>query len=194
MTFRPGILGLFAAATLATLPPATHASEKAKPVARYTAFAVDMSGRTRGAGTGTVDIVIERWSTPDEIKRLGDSLKEGGTDSLLKQLRKVEPRVGYISTAGSLAYPLRFAIQDSLASGGSRLLVGTDRRLGFFVLQGSRTVDYPFLVIEVRFGADGKGQGKLLPLARVEYDPDDVVRIENYDAEPVRLTSVRPDN
>jgi hypothetical protein len=181
------------AATVAALPTATQADEKSKPIAEYRAFAVDLNGRVRGASSGTVDIVIERWSTDDEAKRLGDALKEGGSDSLLKTLQKVKPRVGYISTPGSLAYDLRFARQQTMADGSRRLLLGTDRRMSFFeVSRASRTTDYPFLIIDIRFGPNGEGQGKLLPVARVQYDPDDVVEVENYNAMPVQLTSVKP--
>ena len=192
MKYRPGILGLCMAAAVAALPPATHADEKHKPIAEYRAFAVDMNGRV-GASSTTVDIVIERWSSDEEAKRLGDALKEGGSDSLLKNLQKVKPRVGYISTPGSLAYDLRFAREQALPSGGRRLLLGTDRRMSFFeISRASRTTDYPFLIIDIRFGPNGEGQGKLLPVARVQYDPDDVVEVENYNAMPVRLTSVKP--
>lgn len=189
MNSRPWILGLWLAGTAAAFAPVAAAAPK--PIARYTAFAVDMSGRARGVNTATVDIVIERWSTDEERARLAGALKEGGSDALLKALQKVEPRVGYVSTSGSLAYPLRFAHQTTMASGSQRVLLGTDRRMSFLELQGARTMDYPFMIIDIRFGPDGKGQGKLLPVARVRYDPDDVVEIENYDAEPVRLTSVK---
>jgi hypothetical protein len=53
-----------------------------------------------------------------------------------------------------------------------------------------RTVDYPFMVIDIRLKADGKGEGKLVPLAKINTDRDHIVEIENYASEPVRLTSV----
>src|SRR5262249_115560 len=57
-----------------------------KPVERFTAFAVDMSAQARpGARTGTVDITINRWSTPEERRRLADALRENGPDGLLKE-------------------------------------------------------------------------------------------------------------
>jgi len=178
--------GLLAAAALI---PAT--ARAADPLERFTAFAVDMSGRARSSAT-TVDIAIERWTTDDERDRLTAALSENGADSLLKALRKVEPRVGYIRTATSIGYPLRFARQVPLPDGGRRILIATDRRLSFMEVANSRrTVDYPFLVIDMRLAPDGEGEGRLLPLARVELHPDHVVEIENYSAQPVRLTKVK---
>jgi hypothetical protein len=163
-----------------------------KPLERFTAFAVDMSntaGRTRA---GTVDVIINRWSSPQERDALVASLREGGTDGLLRSLQKIKEPAGYIRSAGSVGYPLRFAWQIPAPDGGRRIIVATDRPVSF--LEASthpRTMDYPFMLIELRVDAQGKGQGKLLPLAKIEVNDDHVVEIENYSSEPVRLTEVR---
>src|SRR5262245_37446072 len=177
-------LALGAAAT-----PVSFAADK--PVERFTAFAIDMSGTAR-RNTASVDIVVNRWSTEAERDRLLAALKEKGSDGLLKDLQKVDPEVGYIRTANSLGYPLRFAYQTPLPSGGRRILIATDRRMSFLELtQGTRTRDYPFMIVELRLGPNGEGEGKLMPLARVTQYPDDVVEIENYSIQPVRLTNVK---
>jgi hypothetical protein len=174
-----------AAGTPASLQADTKALE------RFTAFAVDMGGRA-GRSTATVDIVIERWSTEAERKNALASLKENGSDGLLKNLQKVEPRVGYIRTATSIGYSLYFAEQTALPGGGRRILIATDRRLSFLEMtRNSRTRDYPFMVIELRLGPNGEGEGKLMPLARVTQYADDVVEVENYSFQPVRLTNVK---
>jgi hypothetical protein len=174
------------AATAAALVPAPAAAAD-KAIERFTAFAVKMGG-TRGATAGTVDIVIERWSTAAERDRMTAALREKGSDGLLDEMRNMDDRVGYIRTAGSLGYPLRFAHQVPLASGGRRLLLGTDRPVSFL---DTRRDLYPFMIIDIRLGPDGEGQGKLLPLARVKVHPDEVVEFEDYLIEPVRLTRVR---
>ena len=180
---------LWAVAVAAALVPSTAATAD-KALERFTAFAVNM-GRLRGATSGTVDIVIERWSTDAERKRLADALREGGTDALLDALRKIDDRTGYIRSGGGLGYPMRFAHEMPLPSGGRRLLLGTDRPVSFLESRSGIRSQYPFMIIDIRLGADGKGEGRLLPLARVRVDPDNVVEIENYTAMPVRLTSVR---
>jgi len=47
------------------------------------------------------------------------------------------------------------------------------------------------MLIDLRLDAQGKGQGKLIPVAKVTQSEDHVVEIENYASEPVRLTEVR---
>jgi len=138
-----------------------------------------------------VDIVIERWSTDAERDQLRAALQEGGPEGLLRALQKVK-EVGRISSGGSLGYPLRFARQAASPGGGRRILIGTDRLVSFLELRDRpRTVDYPFMVIDIRMDASGKGEGKLMPLAKITEDRDHIVEIENYASEPVRLTAVQ---
>jgi len=166
----------------------------AKPVERLTALAVDMSNMAGARNTATVDIVIDRWATDAERDQLRAALREGGADGLLHALQKVK-EVGRISSAGSLGYPLRLARQTTSPSGGRRILMGTDRLISFLELRDQpRTVDYPFMVIDIRLDASGKGEGKLMPLAKITEDRDHIVEIENYASEPVRLTSVQSTN
>jgi len=164
----------------------------AKPVEHLTAFAVDMSntaGRTRA---GTIDIVVNRWSSDQERDTLRSALREGGTDSLLKALQKIKEPAGYIRTAGSIGYPLRFAREMASSDGGRRIIVATDRPVSFLEASTQpRTMDYPFMLIDIRLDTNGKGQGKLMPIAKVTESEDHVVEIENYASEPVRLTEVR---
>ena len=43
-----------------------------------------------------------------------------------------------------------------------------------------------------RSGPDGKGEGKLVPAAKIDYDQESkTLEIENYNTEPVRLTEVQ---
>jgi len=178
---------VFIACTVAARPAAA-----AKPVDHFTAFAVDMSntaGRTRA---GSVDVIINRWSTPEERDRLVGALREGGTDTLLRSLQKIKKPAGYIRRAGSIGYPLRFAWQTPTSDGGRRVIIGTDRPVSFLEASTQpRTMDYPFMLIDLRVDAQGKGQGKLMPLAKITAHPDHVVEIENYASEPVRLSEVR---
>jgi hypothetical protein len=164
----------------------------ADPVEELRAFAVNMSNTSTGAArnSATVDITINRWTTDAERDKLVDVVREKGADGLLNALRKMD-EIGHIQSGGSLGYPLRFAREVPLSTGGRRLIIGTDRRMSFLELREQpRSVDYPFVIMDIRLNADGKGEGKLMPLAKINTDRDHIVEIENYASEPVRLTSV----
>jgi hypothetical protein len=155
----------------------------------FSAIAVNMAPGTTATST-PVEITIERWTSDAERDRLMTVLKEKGPDELLKVLQK-EPKVGSIRTRESLAYDLRYARQLPGQDGGRRIVLGTDRPIGFLEAQaGGQTLDYRFTLIELRVGPDGKGEGKLSIAARPEFN-DHVLVIEDYAAEPVRLQNVQ---
>jgi hypothetical protein len=185
----PTLLAVAVAALLGT----TGFANAPDPVARFTAFAVNLGGPGAGrAGAGTVELVINRWSTAGERDRLMAVLKEKGPEKLLDALTDI-PRVGYIRTPDSLGYDLRFAYRELAEDGGDDITVITDRYIGFWEsFYRPRTIDYPFTVIELHLNRDGEGEGKMSLATRITADRHgDRVVLENYAAQPVLLQSVR---
>ena len=162
-----------------------------KSALRLRAFGVNLNSPARGSAATTYDINIERWSTPEEAARLKDVLAEKGADALLETVQKL-PRVGSIARTGHLGWDIRFAQQIAAAGGGRRIVIATDRPMSFWEASNQpRSADYAFTLAEVRLGPDGKGEGKLVPAAKIEYDQESkTLEIENYNIEPVRLTQV----
>jgi hypothetical protein len=155
----------------------------------FSAIAVNMAPGAAAAPT-PVEITVDRWTSDAERDRLMTVLQEKGPDELLKVLQK-EPKVGSIRSRESLAYDLRYARLLPGQDGGRRILLGTDRPIGFLEAQaGGPTLDYRFTLIELRLGPDGKGEGKLSIAARPEFN-DHVLVIEDYAAEPVMLKDVQ---
>ena len=155
----------------------------------FTAVAVNMSnvGRT---GTATVDIDIKRWTSDQERDRLTAIFKEQGPEKLLSALAGT-PRVGTIRTPDSIAYDLHFARNLPGEDGGRRIVIATDRPIGFWeASSGSRTLDYPFTLIEIHLDKDGHGTGKLSIATKLTLQ-DNVLTIEDYANQPVMLTDVR---
>jgi hypothetical protein len=163
-----------------------------KSVLRLRAFGVNLNSPARGSAATTYDINVERWSTPEEAARLRDILSEKGADALLEAVQKM-PRVGSIARTGHLGWDIRFAQQIAAAGGGSRIVIATDRPMSFWEAANQpRSADYAFTLAEVRLGPDGKGEGKLVPAAKIKYDQESkTLEIENYNIEPVRLTQVQ---
>jgi hypothetical protein len=158
---------------------------------KFSAFAVDLGG-SYGAATSLVQVTVNRWSTPEEKSHLESVLAESGPDALLAALQKTEP-VGRLYSPGHIGYDLRFAYQVPLATGGRRIIVGTDRPLSFYeASRRPRSVDYPFTVLEMRVDENGRGQGKLVVAGKVT-SMGDTIELENYTTTPVRLMQVRLD-
>jgi len=176
--------GLAAASTL------TRAQTQGTPE-RFTALAVNMSNVGR-SGANTIEIVVDRWSTDAERDRLMTTLMEKGADKLLDVLRDMR-RVGYIRSPNSLGYDLHYARRTPLPDGGERVVLATDRPVGFWeAVNRPRSIDYPFTIIELHLNADGEGEGKLSLATRIMADKESkTIVLEDYANQPVLLTSVK---
>lgn len=183
------VAGLALAALAVAVPSIT--AQKASPE-RYTASAINFHA-VPGAPTVTpVDITITRWTPEPERNALFTVFTEKGQDALLKALQDSEP-VGSIRTPDSLAYDLRYAHRTQGPNGTERLSLVTDRPISFWEARsGSRVSEYPFSVIELRIGSDGKGEGKLTVATKFLFDPKTrTMVLENWNDVPVQLQNVR---
>jgi len=155
---------------------------------RFTAIAI--VNNTRASGAGTVQIDVNRWSTSAERATLMDALKKHGAEKLLDDLKGMKS-VGTIKTPDSLAYDLRFANQTPLPDGGRRIVLATDRPIGFWeATHRPRTIDYPFTVIQMEIDKDGKGKGTLSYATKIIPAGDTIV-LENFDTSPIMLTEIK---
>jgi hypothetical protein len=176
-------------ASLAALTALTIAQTSGTPE-RFVAFAVNM-GTPGPAASGTVEMVVNRWSTDAERDRLMKVLMDNGPEKLLDALQKM-PRVGYIRTPNSIGYDLHFARRTPIADGGERVVMATDRHISFWeAANRPRSIDYPFTVIEIHLKADGEGEGKMSLATKITAEPESkTIVLENYGTQPVLLQSV----
>ena len=172
-----------------SLAASTAVAKDPPELLRLRAFAVNMNN---GARAGTIDIVIDRWSTPEEAASLKATLIEKGDEKLLDALQKVKPRCGFARTSNSLGWDIFFARETPLPDGGRKIVVATDRPVGMWEARSSgRSMDYRFSLAEIRLPATGKGQGKAIPRAQLTFNAKtNTLEIENYENEPVRLNEV----
>ena len=183
------LLSLALAAVLSIAAAAqTHGGRE-----KFTAFAVNLDGTAIApTGAGVVEMLVERYSTDAERDRLLKALTEKGPEKLLDTLQSL-PRVGYIRTPNSLGYDLHYARKAPLPEGGERVILATDRYIGFWeAANRPRTIDYPFTVIELRLNRDGVGEGKMSIATRITMDGEKKqIELENYGTQPVLLNNVR---
>ena len=160
--------------------------QPASDAERFTAFAVN----PEGGAAGTVQIAVNRWTTDEQRARLVQTLRESGPEALLAALQDV-PELGTIRTPDSLGYPLHYAHQTPREDGGRRIVIATDRPIGFWeAVNRPRTIDYPFTVVQIEMGPDGVGEGKMSVATRI-LAYQNIIELENFAAQPVRLQQVR---
>ena len=152
--------------------------------------AVAIANNTVQTGAGTVLISVDRWSTSAERDTLVSTLMNKGPRALLDALQDTRP-VGRIRTPDTIGYDLHYAFQTPAEDGGRRIVIATDRPIGFWEAYNQpRTVDYPFTIIEMQIGRDGRGKGTLSEFTKVLAHENNIY-LENFANAPVMLTEIR---
>lgn len=198
------LAGIVAGALMVTLAAATAAQSDA-PYGNDKVTILGTALNFSNTGTGanqTIRININRWSTPSQRQHLITTfLEKGGQDALLKALDK-QPVFGRFNFPGyfgpdpnntmRLGTDIRYARNFAGEDGGRRIVIITSRIIGFREeVNQPRTTDYPFTLFEMRFGADGKGQGKMAYATKITFDKKkNNVELENYSSEPIRLNNL----
>ena len=154
---------------------------------------------------GPVDIVIEHWSTDQERQTLRAAIEaDHSPRRLLNALQTIRLRVGFVLSAGlqttgsrarlRRAYNIQFA-QEIETPTGRRVVVAMDRHWAPGELpRDFRSAGSEFTLIDVRFGADGKGVGKQMPASSVTFNPSTMsFDVAGFASQPVRLTDVTSD-
>jgi len=167
-----------------------------------TAFAVNMSNIAPGRSS-TVAITIKQWSPAAERERFMKALVEKGPNALLGELQDApaKGRLRFPNWQGpdphyaKLGWDLRYAWPSPLPEGGTRIVLAYDRYIGFWeARENTRTMDYPFTVVEIHLNKDGQGDGKMAVATKIQFDKSkQTLELENYSSEPVRLTTVKID-
>lgn len=145
--------------------------------------------------TMNVRIYIKSYSTPEEAQQLHGVLTDGGPAALLKTLKKMKP-IGRIEREGTVGfYDFKLILSKSTPE-GRHIYAVTDRPIGFLeAYNNSRSVDYPFGILELDLKADKKGkekgEGSLIYAAQIKVVDGEKVDIENLTFAPIRLLGVQ---
>jgi hypothetical protein len=171
---------------------ALQEQEKAKETEeRFVANVVLWAAGPLTGQTARVTMSIKHWTANEEKAALYKTLKEGGSDAFLKEMRKTI--VGYIWSTRSIRYPLNIASSFQTEKGRIVRLV-TERPISFAeTMTATRSRDYEFGVIEFTLNAEGKGDGYIIPTAKVAITQDGQLEVETLGTGPQKLVNVKKD-
>jgi hypothetical protein len=185
--FRSITFTVAAISSAALLTIAASAQTMGTPE-RYTGSAIN----TNNGRADTIDIAVNRWSNDKQRDTLMEVMKTKGPEKLLDVLQDM-PAMGHFGVPGNLGWDIHFARKVPLPDGGERVVLVTDRRIGFWEAANQpRSIDYPFTVIELRLNRDGDGEGTMSIATKVIYDKEqNMITLENFQNQPVRLTNLK---
>ena len=181
---------LFPTLTLAVFVAATAMAVQAQRGTVFTGTAVIYGS---GASTRTITrgftLTIERRTSDADAARHLRTLEDGGQEALLRELGSKE--LGRFSLTGSVGVPVNAVLIDR--DGDETVIRAVFRRwIGFGELRrGLRSVDYPFGYVDIRIDRNGRGDGTIIPAARVKFRGGNTIEVEDFGTFPGRLMGVR---
>lgn len=172
-------------AILTSLPLVAQADDKV--IESYNATITMLGGP--GRGPIPIRILIYSITPEDEVAKLAETLKSGGQDALVDALDKT-PQRGRISPVGQLGNDLNY-VRVINTEKGRVIRMLSNRNMSFLELtRGGRSTDYPFGIVELVIGNDGKIEGTVIGGAKIEVK-DNALEVESFGIQPLRLMSIK---
>jgi len=181
-----------AAALVVWAVAAGHPAAQTKPPKTPETFSARASvGSQEGRGDAYLTIRVDRYSDEKDIAAMEKALKDGGSAAFVVALRRA-PIVGHLEV-GNKTFALRWARQKPNDKGRVISLV-VDSPV-YFVgggVPGAKSREgFDVAVVQLTMDTSGLGEGRVAAAAKVKPGGETGVEIEAYDAEPVKLTSVK---
>lgn len=178
--------------------PRPHAMASSPVVERFAARA--LSPGDGGIGR-KIDIFIERWSSDAERDTLGEALTGSGPELLLPALQNLRRRAGTLLIPGIRGRGARVRMRqprnllfarDVVTPTGRQVILVADHGLAFGEPTEKWPSDFTFTLLDIRFGADGTGIGKVAPAGAINFNAKTrMLEAANFEALPVALRAVR---
>jgi hypothetical protein len=174
-------------------------AERTSLVEQLDGRAVSVAG---AEDAGPIGIYIEHWSTDQEAAALQTAVAKGDAPTLLSPLVRTANRVGVVLLPGVQGRGARSRLRTPKniifaratdTPAGRRVIIASDERLGLGepALE-ARKENRAFTVMDIRFGPDGNGVGKVADLDDMAYDPSTTsFEVKGYAARPARLVEVK---
>jgi hypothetical protein len=167
--------------------------------AHLVARAISVSGPE---DAGPIEIYVERWSTDEELDKLLGTLDEDGSGELLTVLERQRVRAGVVLMPGVQGHGERVRMRtpknfqfarEIVTPAGRQVILASDERLGLGESRlDARKEIYQFSLMDIRFGPDGTGVGKVAAAGDVVYNPETkILELKDYETKPVRLVNVK---
>ena len=148
------------------------------------------SGFNTRTVTRPFTLIINRKISAADLSRYLSTLERGGQDDLMREVDGND--LGRFSLSGSIGVPLNAVLVDR-DGGETRIRAVFRRWIGFGELRrGHRSVDYPFGYVEIRLDPrTGRGDGTIIPAARIRFRNANTFEVEDFGTFPGRLMGVR---
>jgi len=151
---------------------------------------IDTAGSLPRRSSSHFTLHVDQYTPLEEAQRMAGVLLSQGTEPVLKELRKLDH--GYIKIGTSLGYHVGMIRSLDAPDGGRIIRAVTDRPIQMFeLMNNTRSSDHEFGLVELKLGADGKGEGQLIAAAKVTIDQSGNVQVESLGTRPFTITNIK---
>lgn len=142
----------------------------------------------------SVNIIINEYSTADDLDVLLNVFQEKGSEGLSNALHKMHSK-GRIAITGTLGFDLNYIREFKMPDGSRKIRFVTDRPITFGEMwSGSRSGDYSLSLGEIIISPEkDKNSGSIVPAAKFKLDKDNELSIEAFQ-NPWKLVSIKLSN
>lgn len=173
---------LACALALAALPGPAAAVEPYKET--FTGTVIQVGG-SMGGKSSSLTIQINGVTSDTEAASYKQTLKAQGQDGLQKAISNQD--LGNVALTGQTGTRIN-AVRIRNTTEGKKYFILLERMIGVFEARNSgRSMDYKFAYIQMTVRANGKGEGKVVGMAKIKFKKDNTIELENYGTYPANL-------
>jgi hypothetical protein len=152
-----------------------------------TGTVVGVGGRFAGRTT-SFDLIINRYTSDEEVRQLNAALQSGGQEELLRVLSRMD--AGRITVGNGVGVDAN-AIISVPHENGTKLIVLYERNINIYEARaGARSTDYKFGYAEI-FMRRRNSEGTLIPAAKVRLRDGNTWEVEDFGVFPARLMGLQ---
>ncbi|MDQ1610675.1 MAG: hypothetical protein QOG00_606 [Pyrinomonadaceae bacterium] len=142
-----------------------------------------------GGRTAPFRLVVNNYTTPEQVQQLNAALQSGGQSELLRVLSRME--AGRIIVGNGVGVDAN-AIISVPHETGTKIIVLYERNINFYeVRQGARSEDYRFGYAEIFLRRRGGSEGTFIPAAKVRLRDGNTWEVEDFGVFPARLMGLQ---
>lgn len=150
---------------------------------------VSIGGRSSGR-TRPFTLIVNRYTSTEDVQRLNSALQTGGQDELLSVLSRMD--AGRIQIGTGVGVPANAIIATQDPEGGTKLIVLYQRDVSISERRrGTRSEDYRFGYAELHLGRGTDNEGMLIPAAKVRLRDGNTWEVEDFGSFPARLMGLQ---
>jgi hypothetical protein len=142
-----------------------------------------------GGRTAPFRLMVDHYSSADEVQQLNAALQSGGQEELMRVLSRMD--AGRITVGNGVGVDAN-AIISVPQEDGTKIVVLFERSLNFYeVRYGTRSQDYRFGYAEIFLRRRGNSEGTFIPAAKVRLRDGNVWEVEDFGVFPARLMGLQ---